>query len=44
YESLLLLRLLPLLFTYIGLSDRLINKMVLEFLTSTQQLYPQILA
>ncbi|CAF5007688.1 unnamed protein product [Rotaria sp. Silwood1] len=33
---LLLLRLLPLLFAHIGLSDRLMNKMVLEFAASTQ--------
>ncbi|CAF1318201.1 unnamed protein product, partial [Rotaria sordida] len=44
YEALLLLRPLPLLLAHIGLSDRLMNKMVLEFAASTQQLYPQILA
>ncbi|CAF1522729.1 unnamed protein product, partial [Rotaria sp. Silwood1] len=42
--ALLLLRPLPLLRAHIGLSDRLMNKMVLEFAASTQPLYPQILA
>ncbi|CAF2712492.1 unnamed protein product [Rotaria sp. Silwood2] len=35
---------LPLLLAYIGLSDRLMNKRILEFAASTQQLYSQILA
>ncbi|CAF5053800.1 unnamed protein product, partial [Rotaria sp. Silwood1] len=41
YEALLLLRPLPLLLAHIGLSDRLMKKMFLEFATSTQHLYPQ---
>ncbi|CAM2712576.1 unnamed protein product [Rotaria socialis] len=44
HEAILLLRPLPSLLAHIGLSDRLMNKMVLEFAASTQQLYPQILA
>jgi huntingtin len=44
YEAILLLRPLPLLLSHIGLSDRLMNKIVVEFAASTQQLYPQILA
>ncbi|CAF1416708.1 unnamed protein product [Rotaria sp. Silwood1] len=36
YEALPLLRPLPLLPGHIGLSDRLMNKMVLEFAASTQ--------
>ncbi|CAF5114368.1 unnamed protein product, partial [Rotaria sp. Silwood1] len=28
---------------HVDLSDRLMNKMILEFAASTQQLYPQIL-
>jgi len=44
YEAILLLRPLPSLLAHIGLSDRLMNKMVVEFAASTQQLYPQILA
>ena len=44
YEALLLLRPLPSLLTHMGLSDRLMNKIVVEFAASTQQLYPQILA
>lgn len=44
YEAILLLRPLPSLLAHAGLSDRLMNKMVLEFAASTQQLYPQILA
>ncbi|CAF5155848.1 unnamed protein product, partial [Rotaria sp. Silwood1] len=35
---------LSLLLSHISLSDRLMNKMVLEFVASTQKLYPQILA
>ncbi|CAF1502823.1 unnamed protein product, partial [Rotaria sordida] len=35
---------LSLLLAHIGLSDRLMNKIVLEFAALTQQLYPQILA
>lgn len=44
YEAILLLRPLPLLLAHTGLSDRLMNKIVVEFAASTQQLYPQILA
>ena len=44
YEAVLFLRPLPSLLAHHGLSDRLMNKMVGEFATSTQQLYPQILA
>ncbi|CAF1277551.1 unnamed protein product [Adineta ricciae] len=44
YEAILLLRPLPSLLAHIGLSDRLMNKVVVEFAASTQQLYPQILA
>jgi huntingtin len=44
HEAILLLRPLPSLLAHIGLSDRLMNKMVVEFAASTQQLYPQILA
>ena len=35
---------LPLLLAHIGLSDRLMNKMILEFAASTQHLYLQIVA
>ncbi|CAF1312558.1 unnamed protein product [Rotaria sp. Silwood1] len=41
---LLLLRPLSLLLAHISLSNRLMNKMVLEFVASTQKLYSQILA
>ncbi|CAF1170384.1 unnamed protein product [Rotaria sp. Silwood1] len=34
---------LPLLLAHIGLSDPVMNKMILEFAASTQQLYSQIL-
>jgi huntingtin len=44
HEAILLLRPLPSLLGHIGLSDRLMNKVVVEFAASTQQLYPQILA
>jgi len=44
HEAILLLRPLPSLLAHIGLSDRLMNKIVVEFAASTQQLYPQILA
>jgi hypothetical protein len=44
HEAILLLRPLPSLLAHIGLSDRLMNKVVVEFAASTQQLYPQILA
>jgi hypothetical protein len=43
YEAIFLLRPLPSLMVHHGLSDRLMNKMVVEFAASTQ-LYPQILA
>ncbi|CAF1399652.1 unnamed protein product [Rotaria sordida] len=35
---------LPLLLAHIGLSHRLMNKMILEFAASIQHLYPQIVA
>ena len=44
HEAILLLRPLPSLLAHVGLSDRLLNKIVVEFASSTQQLYPQILA
>jgi huntingtin len=44
HEAILLLRSLPSLLAHMGLSDRLMNKIVVEFAASTQQLYPQILA
>ncbi|CAF4731216.1 unnamed protein product, partial [Rotaria sp. Silwood2] len=36
YEALLLLRPLPLLLVHIGLLDRFMNKIVFEFVSSTQ--------
>lgn len=44
HEAILLLRPLPSLLAHMGLSDRLMNKIVVEFATSMQQLYPQLLA
>jgi len=44
HEAILLLRPLPSLLAHMGLTDRLMNKIVVEFAASTQQLYPQILA
>lgn len=44
YEAVLLLRPLPSLLAHHGLSDRLMNKMVVEFAAFNQHLYPQILA
>ena len=44
YEAVLLLRPLPSLLAHYGLSDRLMNKMVVEFAAFNQHLYPQILA
>ena len=44
YEAALLLRPLPSLLAHYGLSDRLMNKMVVEFAAFNQHLYPQILA
>lgn len=44
HEAILLLRPLPSLLAHMGLSDRLMNKIVLEFGSASQQLYPQLLA
>ena len=44
HEAIILLRSLPLLLSHMGLFNGLMNKIVLEFAASTQQLYPQILA
>ena len=44
YEAIVLLRSLPKLFVHHGISERIMNKIVAEFASSPQQLYPQILA